>query len=65
MWLVVVILLAALLSSGSPAAPALGFVVGLALGLLAVYRVGWNARGDYDAEAAKRKIDDNNRAGKL
>lgn len=65
MWLVVVILLAALLSSGSVAPPVLGFVVGLVLGLLAIYRLGWNARGDYDAEAAKRKIDDDNKAGRL
>jgi len=65
MWLVVVILLAALLSSGSAAPPVLGFVVGLALGLFIVYRLGWNARGDYDAEAAKRKIDDGNRAGRM
>lgn len=65
MWLVVVILLAALLSSGSVAPPLLGFVVGLVLGLLAIYRLGWNARGDYDAEAAKRKIDDGNKAGRL
>lgn len=65
MWLVVVILLAALLSSGSAAPPVLGFVVGLVLGLLAVYRRGWNARGDYDAQAAHRKIDDGNKAGRM
>ena len=65
MWLVVVILLAALLSSGSAASPVLGFVVGLIFGLVAVYRLGWNARGDYDAEAAKRKIDDGNKAGRM
>jgi hypothetical protein len=65
MWLVVVILLAALLSSGSAAPPVLGFVVGLVLGLMAIYRLAWNARGDYDAEAAKRKIDDGNKAGRM
>lgn len=65
MWLVVVILLAALLSSGSAAPPVAGFVVGLALGLLVVYRVGWNARGDFDAAAQHRKIDDGNKAGRM
>ncbi len=65
MWLVVVILLAALLSSGSAAPPVLGFVVGLALGLIVIYRVGWNARGDYDAQQAHRKVDDANKAGRL
>lgn len=65
MWLVVVILLAALLSSGSAAPPVLGFVVGLVLGLLIVYRIAWNARGDYDAQAAHRKIDDGNKAGRM
>lgn len=65
MWLVVVILLAALLSSGSAAPPVAGFVVGLALGLLVIYRLGWNARGDYDAQAAHRKIDDSNKAGRM
>ena len=65
MWLVIVILLAALLSSGSAAPPVLGFVVGLVLGLLAVYRLAWNARGDYDAQAAKRAIDDKNKAGRM
>lgn len=66
MWLfVVVILLAALLSSGSVAPPVLGFVVGLVFGLLAVYRLGWNARGDYDAQAAHRSIDDKNKAGRM
>lgn len=65
MWLVVVILLAVLLSSGSAAPPVLGFVLGLMLGLMAIYRLGWNARGDYDAAAAHRKIDDNNKAGKM
>ena len=65
MWLVVVILLAAMLSSGSAAPPVLGFVVGLALGLIVIYRVGWNARGDYDAQQAHRKVDDANKAGRL
>ena len=65
MWLVVVILLAALLSSGSAAPPVLGFVVGLVLGLLAVYRLGWNARGDYDAQQAHKSIDDKNKAGRM
>ncbi len=65
MWLVVVILLAVLLSSGSAAPPVAGFVVGLVFGLLAVYRLGWNARGDYDAQQAHRKIDDSNKAGRM
>lgn len=66
MWLfVVVILLAALLSSGGVAPPLLGFVVGLALGLAVVYRLAWNARGDYDAQQAHRKIDDSNKAGRM
>lgn len=65
MWLVVVILLAALLSSGSAAPPVLGFVVGLALGLFIVYRLGWNARGDYDAQQAHKAVDDKNKAGRM
>jgi len=65
MWLVVVILLAALPDESSAAPPVLGFVVGLVLGLMAIYRLAWNARGDYDAEAAKRKIDDGNKAGRM
>ena len=65
MWLVVVILLAALLSTGSAAPPVAGFVVGLVFGLLAVYRLGWNARGDYDAQAAHKAVDDKNKAGRM
>lgn len=45
--------------------PILGFIVGLAFGALFIYKRGWNARGDYDAAAAHRKIDDNNKAGKM
>jgi len=65
MWLVVVILLAALLSSGSAAPPVAGFVVGLVFGLLVIYRLGWNARGDYDAQAAHKAVDDKNKAGRM
>jgi hypothetical protein len=65
MWLVVVVLLAALLSSGGAAPPIAGFVVGLVLGLALIYRRGWNARGDYDAEMAKRAVDTKNEAGRM
>lgn len=65
MWLVVVILLAALLSSSGAAPSLAGFVVGVALGLAFVYRYAWNARGDYDAEEAKRAVDAKNQAGRM
>ncbi|MBK9944318.1 MAG: hypothetical protein IPP13_28040 [Kouleothrix sp.] len=65
MWIIVVILLAALLSSSGAAPSLAGFVVGVALGLMVVYRLGWNARGDYDAEEAKRAVDSKNQAGRM
>ena len=65
MWLIVVLLFAALLTSSDVTPPILGFIVGLAFGALFIYKRGWNARGDYDAAAAHRKIDDDNKAGKM
>ena len=63
--IVVVILLAALLSSGSAAPVALGFVAGVSLGLMLVYRWGWNARGNHEAAQAHEGIDKRNAANRM
>ena len=65
MWLIVVLLFAALLTSSDVTPPILGFIVGLAFGALFIYKRGWNARGDYDAEIAKRDVDEKNKSGKM
>lgn len=65
MWLIVVLLFAALLTSSDVTPPILGFIVGLAFGALFIYKRGWNARGDYDAEIAKRAVDEKNKSGKM
>ncbi len=65
MWLVVVIVLAALLASGDATPAALGFVVAVVVGLLTTYRAGWNARGDYDAQQAHAAVDKKNTEGRM
>ena len=65
MWLIVVLLFAALLTSSDVTPPILGFIVGLAFGALFIYKRGWNARGDYDAEIDKRAVDEKNKSGKM
>ena len=66
MWpVVVIIVLAAILASGDAAPAAIGFVIAVAIGLLTTYRMGWNARGDYDAQQAHKAVDDKNKAGRM
>ena len=63
--LIIVILLAALLSSGNVAPVAAGFIVGVALGLIAVYRLGWNARGDFEQDQAIEGVRKKNAANRM
>jgi len=63
MWyIVIIVVLAVLLNSGSPI---FGAAVGIVIGLLFTYRRGWNARGDYDAAEAHRVIDEKNQKGRM
>lgn len=61
----IIILLAAALFAAQPATMVAGFLAGVVIGLLIVYRYGWNARGDYDEAQAIEGVKKKNQSARM